>query len=118
MACDDELRKSELCYRLPTYPCAMSWDDHACCSAEQTDAAWQLASSILEGTALRKALDHIVQALAEACVHAQHQEGSGVASSTGVASRPSSYSGRQHEPTSKILSLTCCVAYLWAWQRL
>ena len=61
------------------------WCDFGYSPAEQIDAAWQIASSVLEGAALSKALDYIIRALAEACVHAQHQEGASIASSTGAA---------------------------------
>ena len=67
----------------------VSWRDVGCCCAEQVDAAWQLASSVLQGAELRKALDYIIRALAEDCVHAQHQEGARTASSTGAAGRAS-----------------------------
>lgn len=49
------------------------------------DAAWQLASSVLEGAALGKALDYTTRALAEACVQAQHEQGASTASSSGAA---------------------------------
>jgi hypothetical protein len=45
-----------------------------CVNAEQTGVAWQLASRILTGAALSRALEHVVRALAEACVRAQQQE--------------------------------------------
>ncbi len=58
-------------------------DNQSC--AEQMNAAWQLASSVLEGAALGKALVYTIRALAEACVQAQHEEGSSTASSSGAA---------------------------------
>jgi len=66
-----------------------------CCSyiAEQTDAAWQLASSVLEGAALGKALGHVIRALAEACVRAQHQALAGTDSSRDAAGFPASPAG-------------------------
>ena len=45
-----------------------------CVTAEQTDVAWRLASIVLTGAALGRALEHVVRAQAEACVRAKQQE--------------------------------------------
>ena len=61
------------------------------CGTGQHGPAWRLASSVLAGAALGKALEHVVRGLAEACVRAQHRQYSslpGAPSSADAAAGP------------------------------
>ena len=55
------------------------------CSAEQSDAAWRLASSVLTGAALGKALEQVVRGLAETCVRTQQLEHDSAGTESGAA---------------------------------
>ena len=44
------------------------------CDTGQHEPAWRLASSVLAGAALGRALEHVIRGLAEACVRAQQRQ--------------------------------------------
>ena len=44
------------------------------CGTGQHEPAWRLASSVLAGAALGRALEHVVRGLAETCVRTQQRQ--------------------------------------------
>jgi hypothetical protein len=61
------------------------------CGTGQHEPAWRLASSVLTGAPLGRALEHVIRGLSEACARAQQRQYSslpGAPSSVDATARP------------------------------